>query len=219
MSIIKFQGSITLDIESKLPDILSVKPDIVISVMGGNDPIMGIDVSESGVNSEKITESTAWQQPINIHVPVDLKFRKINPTRYVVDVKGAKGSFVLVFSDSFNEGWKAYARQGQGTMNKEQRDEPWSALWSAWKDRENRREVTDHFVVNGYANGWIVPVEQFRVSGSEFRVQDKNWEDFQIVLEYKPQRLFEVGVILSGTTLLGCIGYIGYGFVRRRKKV
>ncbi|OGQ67286.1 MAG: hypothetical protein A3F88_03850 [Deltaproteobacteria bacterium RIFCSPLOWO2_12_FULL_42_16] len=173
----------------------------------------------NGVNSEKITESTAWQQPINIHVPVDLKFRKINPTRYVVDVKGAKGSFVLVFSDSFNEGWKAYARQGQGTMNKEQRDEPWSALWSAWKDRENRREVTDHFVVNGYANGWIVPVEQFRVSGSEFRVQDKNWEDFQIVLEYKPQRLFEVGVILSGTTLLGCIGYIGYGFVRRRKKV
>ncbi|KKT54166.1 MAG: Lysophospholipase L1-like protein esterase [Candidatus Collierbacteria bacterium GW2011_GWB1_45_35] len=52
-----YDGATTRDIESKLPDILSVKPDIVISVMGGNDPIMGIDVSESGVNSEKIIDA------------------------------------------------------------------------------------------------------------------------------------------------------------------
>ena len=102
-------------------------------------------------------------------------------------------------------------------MRKEQRDEPWSVLWSAWMDKGKRIEIKDHFVVNGYANGWIVPVEQFRVSGSEFRVQDNNWENFEIVLEYKPQRLFEVGLLISTTTLLGCIGYLGYGWRRGRK--
>ena len=42
---------------------------------------------------------------------------------------------------------------------------------------------------------------------------------FQIVLEYKPQRLFEVGLFISGLTLVGCLGYLGYDFGRRKRKV
>jgi len=98
------------------------------------------------------------------------------------------------------------------TFSKEQ----WSALWSAWKDRGKRIEIKDHFVVNGYANGWIVPVGQ--VTGQRLKVKgEENTIDFQIVLEFKPQRLFEIGLLISGITLLGCIGYLGYDFRRRRK--
>lgn len=154
------------------------------------------------VNSEQLT--------VNSQTP-KIEFKKINPTRYIVDVKGAKGPFTLVFSESFHDGWKAYVRQWQGDRDKGQEKEPWSALWSAWEDRGNRVEIKDHFVVNGYANGWIVPAGQFRVKG-------KNGEDFEIVLEYKPQRLFEMGLLISGATLLGCVGYLGFGFMRRRKK-
>jgi len=70
-------------------------------------------------------------------------------------------------------------------------------------------------MVNGYANGWIVPVGQFRVSSSEFRVKDA--QDFEVVLEYKPQRLFEIGLLVSGTTLFGCIIYWGYHYSNKKK--
>lgn len=197
----------------------------------------------------------------------EIQFKKINPTRYVVDVKGANGPFTLVFSESFHERWKAYIRhrsevRGQrleeesekqevvgkrsGVRGKrlEARDEraetslqpqasnllpptsnlkpqtfskePWSALWSAWKDRGKMVEIKDHFVVNGYANGWIVPIEQMlEVRGKRLEVG----ENFEIVLEFKPQRLFEMGLLISGTTLLGCLGYLGYGWGRRKKEV
>lgn len=168
--------------------------------------------------------------------PPKIEFKKINPTRYVVNVKGAKNPFTLVFSESFHEGWKAYIRNKQEVRGGrlEARDwgqkaasnlkplssnnEPWSALWTAWKDKGKRIEIKDHFVVNGYANGWIVPIEQMlEVRGQRLEGEKRIPENFEIVLEFKPQRLFEVGVIISATTLLGCIGYIGYDFSRRRK--
>jgi len=148
--------------------------------------------------------------------PPKIEFKKINPTRYVVDVKGAKWPFTLVFSESFHEGWKAYVRQeakGDG-----QKGEPWSALWSTWEDRGKRNELKDHFEVNGYANGWIVvPKGQFKVQSSKFKVEEKeeNWEDFEIVLEYKPQRLFEIGLLISSTILLMCILYMVYEYLKR----
>ncbi|HDZ00220.1 MAG TPA: hypothetical protein ENH52_01975 [Nitrospirae bacterium] len=138
----------------------------------------------------------------------NIEFKKINPTKYIADVKGANGPFTLVFSESFHEGWKAYIRQsvvGSYKSDKTREIEPLSALWSAWKDRGNRLELKEHFVVNGYANGWIVPIKQ-------------KSEDFQIVLEFVPQRLFEAGLIVSAITLLGCIGYLGAGSRRQRKK-
>lgn len=37
------------------------------------------------------------------------------------------------------------------------------------------------------------------------------------MLEYRPQRLFEIGVLISALTLVGCIGYLGVDWGRRRK--
>ncbi|MBI4683834.1 MAG: hypothetical protein HY755_01395 [Nitrospirae bacterium] len=57
-----------------------------------------------------------------------------------------------------------------------------------------------------------------KVQSSKFKVEGKeDLKDFQIVLEFKPQRLFETGLIISATTLLGCIGYLGYDFRKRRQ--
>lgn len=143
-----------------------------------------------------------------------IEFKKINPTRYIVDVKEAKDPFTLVFSESFHEGWKAYIRlKARGERQKARNEEPWSAIWSLWKDRDDRIEIKDHFLVNGYANGWIVQAGQ-KAKGEGQRAEE---EGFQIVLEFKPQRLFELGLLISATTLIGCIGYLGYGWMRRKK--
>ena len=212
------------------------------SMVDGRESMVG--GRESGVGSQESPE---------------IEFKKINPTRYIVDVHGAKGPFTLVFSESFHKGWKAYIRRSTisqqsivesresrvdsresavktGDHRLKTNNEPWSALWSAWKDRGNRVEIKDHFVVNGYANGWIVDPsivgsQQSMVDSRQSTVDSRQSavdsqrsvvgspQSFEIILEYKPQRFFEIGLIISGLTLLGCIGYLGYDFARRRKIV
>ncbi|WP_176229675.1 hypothetical protein [Candidatus Hakubella thermalkaliphila] len=132
-------------------------------------------------------------------------FRKINPTRYEVSVD-AQEPFWLVFSESYHEGWKAYLvdTSGKGQIANKAEDRPWYE-WSAlltWLFEGRRRiELKDHYLVNAYANGWYVP----------------QTGQYKITLEFVPQRLFEIGVLISGTTLLGCLGYLGYDWRKRRR--
>jgi len=52
-----YDGSTSRDIlKEKLEEVESFKPDLVISIMGGNDTILGVGVEESRENIEKITE-------------------------------------------------------------------------------------------------------------------------------------------------------------------
>jgi len=143
-----------------------------------------------------------------------INFRKVNPTRYVVDVKARK-PFWLVFSESFHEGWKAYIRESTVGVNQQQEDQglsvktprtrfEWSAVLSLLQDWGKRKEITEHYVVNGYANGWWVPVS--------------DPSQFEIVLEFAPQRLFEIGVVVSGVTVILCISYLVHSYLKRRRK-
>ena len=116
-----------------------------------------------------------------------------------VDVKGAAGPFVLVFNESFHEGWRAYVRDGEGGPDAVSA----SVLVGALRDR-GRREITGHIKVNGYANAWIVPVQ---AGGGK--------ADFQIILEYRPQKLFELSLVLSSLTAVLSIGYLGYNRTRK----
>ena len=42
--------------------------------------------------------------------------------------------------------------------------------------------------------------------------------DIEMTIEFFPQRWFYLGLLISGTTLAGCVGYLGWEFVRRRKR-
>lgn len=201
--------------------------------MGFKEGAHSLHVREQGALEASIVEIKPVSSPPLTVTGQDapkIKSTRINPTKYIVDVGGAKGPFTLIFSESYHEGWKAYVRlRGRGEVGGaggleggakggglkgvgwEEKAEHWSALWSAWGDRGNRREIEDHFAVNGFANGWIVPVGVSRVEGRE-----KGPDDFQIVLEFKPQRLFEAGMIISMATLIVCMGYLVYD--RRGKR-
>ncbi len=116
-------------------------------------------------------------------------FRSINPTRYLVHVDSSTAPFFLIFSDSFHDGWKAFVRPRDTSSPR------WyeaSALLSLLFDGGNTREVTDHYLVNGYANSWYV-----ERTGS-----------FDISLEFIPQRTYEAGLIVSGLTLCACLLYL-----------
>ena len=49
-----YDGATTKDILSKIDDILLVKPQLVIGLMGGNDPVLGVSVKQSIENIKKI---------------------------------------------------------------------------------------------------------------------------------------------------------------------
>lgn len=49
-----FDGSTTKDIVEKVPDILLVKPDLLIGLMGGNDPTFAVTVEQSVQNVQEI---------------------------------------------------------------------------------------------------------------------------------------------------------------------
>ena len=40
--------------------------------------------------------------------------------------------------------------------------------------------------------------------------------DIELTLYFKPQSYFYLGIIISGTTLILCLGYLGYAFYRKR---
>lgn len=51
-----YDGATTRDILEKIGDILLVKPQLVIGLMGGNDPVLGVSVDESVNNIKEISE-------------------------------------------------------------------------------------------------------------------------------------------------------------------
>ncbi|MBE9528427.1 MAG: hypothetical protein IME99_04235, partial [Proteobacteria bacterium] len=215
---IKFSGQ---EIDQKI-EAYSLKGKVYLEegqhILGVNEP------GALEVKSVYIKPVSDQQSEAGSYEPPGIAFKKVNPTRYVVDIKEAMGAFTLVFNESFNEGWKAYVRLGQATSESEaneagredSKSEPWSALLSAWGDSGKRIEIEDHFVVNGYANGWRVPVMQS--GGQVLEPGVEGMQDFIIILEYKPQRLFEIGLLITVTALFGCLIYLGYGLVKRRAR-
>lgn len=51
-----YDGATTKDILDKIDDILLVKPKLVICLMGGNDPVLGVSVEESVENITEVCE-------------------------------------------------------------------------------------------------------------------------------------------------------------------
>ena len=54
-----YDGATTRDIVERLNDLLLVKPELVIGLMGGNDPVLGVSVPESVKNIGAIVDRAA----------------------------------------------------------------------------------------------------------------------------------------------------------------
>ena len=82
-------------------------------------------------------------------------------------------------------------------------------------------------MVNGYANSWIIDTNKICNNrlGSRLRGNDqlrciKNVDggyDFELIIEFWPQRLYYLGLLISGITLIACLLYVTYGKIKDRK--
>ena len=151
----------------------------------------------------------------------EINFRKINPTKYEVQINGAVEPFWLVFSESFHKQWRLYSRQtGNGRWETEDEiigDYPKLGVKEAKYSMKftpgdikylfKKPLEAKHHLVNGYANGWYIEPEKLELP-----------EDFKLVLYFSPQGLFYLGLGVSGLTFLGCLGYLGWGWKRRKRQ-
>jgi len=157
--------------------------------------------------------------PRNKEIP-KITFVKINPTKYRVKIEGAVDPYTLVFSESFHQGWKAYIANNQSLITNHQYGEIVASYFNGdIKEGTHKNIFLDkntfetwgkkpiaedrHYLVNGYANSWYITPED--VGGKE---------NYELIVEFWPQRLFYIGLFISGITLIGCLGYLGWGKLR-----
>lgn len=82
---------------------------------------------------------------------------------------------------------------------------PNSSLWDTWFQKSLSQE--NHLIVNGYANSWLIDLEEIKKTGKYIQNPDGSI-DFELTVEFWPQRLFYLGIIISLPFLLGCIIYL-----------
>lgn len=95
----------------------------------------------------------------------------------------------------------------QGTIQND--NLPEGRLWETWfrKPIDNN---ADHLMANGYANSWIIDTEKVCADNPSFCTKNSDGSyDFEIVVEFWPQRLYYLGCIISITTLISCLLWIG----------
>lgn len=139
-----------------------------------------------------------------------IMFRKINPTKYEVRAREANEPFWLVFSESFHKGWRLYNKvevKEDGAFGEIVADYPKLGVKEARHLQKftpgdirylfRKADVKEHYLVNGYANAWYIDPEKLGLG-----------EDFTLVMYFWPQTLFYLGLLISGLTLLCCIGYL-----------
>jgi hypothetical protein len=183
------------------------------------------DVSMDAINSGDIVFS-AEDLTGPIKTP-QLEYRQINPTKYIVNVSEASESFPLIFSEGFHPGWRIYIQSdlvGQGSgqfVSENNRGTIQNENLNSDKfyDSMFRKPVLDdrHFIINGFANAWLIDIAELKKQDKITRNSDGTY-NFSVYIEFEPQKYFYIGLGISGLTLIGCLTYLGWDFVQRRKK-
>lgn len=221
----------------ELPDILVIKDNIKLDE-GENKIEYRGDLEAGGILPKDIYNYYLESNIKELIAAPILEFKKINPIKYRVRIRGASGKFPLIFNQNFSEDWKMYLTKdgaaagleesnavvSQGTI--QNNDLPAGNFWETWF-KEPFGDEADHLVANGYANSWLLDTDEicrissesvsFKEEGDCLKNPDGTY-DFEVVVEFWPQRLFYMALFISGMTLLSCFVYLGYASMKKRKK-
>lgn len=141
----------------------------------------------------------------------DISFDRKNAKDYLIYIKNIKKDShdSLVFLESFSKYWNLYLRPLSENHNGE--------LAYLWK--KSIFEDT-HQLINQYANSWTIDSDYIKQNFSKeyYKENPDGSIDIELTLYFKPQSYFYLGLIISGTTLVGCMAYLIIGEVKNRKK-
>jgi hypothetical protein len=161
----------------------------------------------------------------------NIQFHRINPTKHKITIKNIKDKTEVRFNQSFNKLWNLYSSQDQKECDQLQsyninsfkttectfdrkffEGEELSYLWKQPLFEDSHKLVYD------YANQWTIDPEYIKANfdKSMYKENPDGSIDVELTLYFKPQSYFYLGIIISGTTLILCLGYLGYAFYCKR---
>lgn len=152
----------------------SIKGEIVFSFP---DQIIGMkDISNIKVSKViPVKPKLLLKNEAKIVFFPKVEVRRINPTKYILDVPQTSEKSILVLSQLFSSGWTL-------------------------KDEQNQ-QIKDHFLANGYANGWVLPPGGVR----------------QLTAYYEPQNVLEKTMVFSAGSFALSLIIGGYLLWKSRK--
>lgn len=163
-----------------------------------------------------------------------IKFKQINPTKYRVQIFSSGEKFFLVFIQNFSDNWKVFLNPSGITTPSSTEDYvspeyfdviqdnnllagPYNETWN------NKFFIAEknHYVVNAFANGWVVESDYIcSLSKSACTYNSDGSVDFELIVEFVPQKTYIIGFIITGVFYLLGIGSVVLVILKRafRKK-
>lgn len=172
-------------------------------------------------------------KPIISSNNVDVEFVKINPTKYRIHIKGLNKNSRIEFNQAFSRQWYALAESSNFLLNCEKKyNYPnFNTVECSSSDNffegdefslmlRERIDESFHKIINDYANGWTIDPNYIKnnFDKSYYKENADGSIDMNLILYFKPQSYFYLGLLISGTTLFFCISYLIYDWRKRKKQ-
>ena len=142
--------------------------------------------------------------------PISITYDLVNPTKKLVYITGAITPFFLALSESYDPHW-------QLEMNNSNVQGPLNSWWPFAKP--NKVSDTYHYKLDDFLNAWYVDPATLCASPNASCIKNPDGSyNIEMEIEFWPQRWFYLGLLISGATLVGCLGYLGYAVVERKRK-
>jgi len=104
----------------------------------------------------------------------------------------------------------------QGTVQND--NLPAGRLWENWF-YDPIKIGGDHLMANGYANSWIIDTDKLcrqSFAPSPCAKNPDGTYDFELVVDFRPQKMFYISLFVSLLALLACLSYLGYAFYKKK---
>jgi hypothetical protein len=142
-----------------------------------------------------------------LHAPSKITYTLVNPTKKLIHITGATTPFYLAMSEAYHPQWRLELAnsKSQGGL----------ASWIPWI-HPDAVPSKDHFDLDDFLNGWYVdPAALCKSHPVGCTINVNGSYNIEMIAEFSPQRWFYVGLVISITTLLACLGYLSW--IWRRK--
>ncbi len=162
----------------------------------------------------------------------DLKFEKINPTKYKIYIKDFSKIQNLSFLESYNKDWKLYLIKNPTSswckpiefyndMNTTECEHNQKFFEGNELSYLYEKPIFDesHQIIFDYANGWTIDPQYIKdhYSKDYYTENPDGSINIELIMYFKPQSYFYIGLIISGLTLISCIIYLIYDYLMNRK--
>lgn len=135
---------------------------------------------------------------ISAEPEAEIKFEKINPTKFKIRLTTKTDNVSIVYREKFDTSWVLYDGSMRNIFSQETQSET------------NNKKTFEHKEVLNYANGWTVDISHYCSLNEENCYKQGDQTIVDLYIEYWPQKVFYLGLILSTVSYLLCLVYLMY---------